>query len=139
MLRALVRQAPSLQGGAKHLARGPREKGVLNVPSVPKGLSLLLLQAFPLQPEGLATHVTAQTPMTLVGRRAETSWVRSEVLGLHLNFPAHERSFLPCPFSPHLSHTLYSGCGPMTKLVFCSSSLGGDMTQVLGIQGSIHC
>lgn len=70
------------------LERGHKDKGVSNGPSVPKEPSPLLLQPFPPQPGGLAAQVAAMNPMTVVGGRTEAQG-ETEVLGLHLNFPAH--------------------------------------------------
>lgn len=68
-------------------------------PAVPKGMSILAANVPP-QPGGLALHMAAQNPTAPVGRGAEPSRVRQEVLG----FPAHKPHSLPCPFSLHVSH-----------------------------------
>lgn len=76
-----------------------------------------LLQPFPPQPGGPAAQVAAMTPVTGVGGRTEAQG-ESEVLGLHLNFPATSPVSSLAP-SLSIYHTLlYSGCAPMAKLVF---------------------
>lgn len=64
--------------------------------------SPFLPRAFPCSQE---VWPPTRRPVMSVGRRAEASGVRREVLGLHLNFPAHKPSHLPCPFSLHVTHT----------------------------------
>ena len=102
--------------------RGHRQKGVLNVPMFPRVFSIAAA-SFPSTPGGLASRVAAQAPMTLVGRRAEPSWVRGEVLGCASISQHASPVSSPAP-SLSVYHTpADSGCGARAKLVFSHPAL----------------
>lgn len=91
-------------------------------PVFPKSLSIPIA-SFPPQNQEVWP---AQNHIIFTGK-TEPSLVRSE--------GSLVTSLIP---SLHLSHTPLFRVWTSDKAVFCASCLGGDMTQVLDSQGSIH-